>query len=183
MTLEQLRYRWSAEEFLRAHDAGVFHGRVELVDGEVWPVAMGRWHGRTTMRCAQLLARDGFVVTQESLATGDSLPDPDLWVCRVDAEPAGQLSPRISRWDASDVLLVVEVSDETVVADLNFKARLYGAGGYPVYWVVTRDAVYEHTQPDAEGYRTVVRYRAGEEIPVPYAPVRLPVSELLGAPA
>ena len=99
---------------------------------------------------------------------------------RATAEERGWLSPRISRWDPADVLLVVEVSDETVVEDLDIKARLYGAAGYAAYWVLTREAVFEHTGPGPDGYRTVVRYRRGEEIPLPYADRGVAVSDLLG---
>ena len=41
-------YRWSVSEFLRAWEAGAFDHRVELVEGEVWPVVNGDWHGKTT---------------------------------------------------------------------------------------------------------------------------------------
>lgn len=183
MTAQQLRYRWTQHEFVAAAAADVFDGRVELVEEEVWPVVIGSWHGPTTMRCAHLLTTKDVVVTQESLATGESLPDPDFWVRRPDARPVGRVSPRLHRWDPSDVLLVVEVSDETVDADLSTKARLYGAAGYAVYWVVTREVVYEHTVPEPDGYRTVTRYRAGDEIPVPYRPTPVQVSALLDDPA
>lgn len=181
MTAQTLRYRWTQQEFLRADAAGVFDGRGELVDGEVWPVVIGRWHGRTTLRCAAALQWAGVVVTQESLATGDSLPDPDVWVCAAGATEVDWLSPRVSRWDPSDVLLVVEVSDETVTADLSIKARLYGAAGYAVYWVVTREGVRVHTSPDGDGYRTVTRYGVQERVPLPYADSNVAVSELLAA--
>ena len=181
MTAQPERYHWSVQDYLRASEADAFHGRVELVDGEVWPVVIGPWHGRTTMRCAQLLAADGVIVTQESLVTGDSLPDPDVWVTRPDADEMQRLSPRAIRWHARDVLLVVEVSDETVQADLSVKTRLYGAAGYPVYWVVTPDAVFVHTEPDDAGYRTVVRHRAGDDLTLPYAERRVAVAELVGA--
>lgn len=179
MTAQPLRYRWTREEFLRAADADVFRDRVELVDGEVWPVVIGRWHGRATMRLGRLLAAEGVVVTAESLVTGESVPDPDVWVCPAGAEPAGEVSARVDRWAPGDVLLVVEVSDETVVADLNIKSGLYGAGGYPVYWVITRDAVFEHTEPDSDGYRTVVRHRPGDRIRLPYAHVTVAVEDLI----
>lgn len=180
MAAPSLRYRWTPQEFLRADAAGVFDGRVELVEGEVWPLVVGDWHGPTTMRCAHLLSADGFVVTQQTLPTGDSLPDPDLWVRAAEAVPVGALSPRVSRWAPSDVLLVVEVSDETVDADLGTKARLYGAAGYPAYWVVTRDAVHEHTAPDARGYRTVTRYGPGDRVPVRHRGTTLAVDDVLG---
>lgn len=180
MTTATLQYRWSEQEFLRADAAGVFDGRVELVDGEVWPVVIGRWHGVATACCARLLHTVDVVVTTESLATGGSLPDPDVWIRPVHATETSWLSPRVSRWQPADVLLVVEVSDETVTADLSVKARLYGAAGYAVYWVVTRDGVHEHTGPAADGYTTVRRYRAGESIPLPYANQTVAVDDLLG---
>ncbi len=43
-------YRWSPSKFIRAWEAGAFDRRVELVDGEVWPVIIGSWHGRTVAR-------------------------------------------------------------------------------------------------------------------------------------
>ena len=179
MTASTLRYRWTRESFLRAETAGAFEGRVELVDGEVWPVSIGRWHGTTTMRVGSLL-RDGAVeVTQESLVTADSLPDPDVWVRPAGAVESRWLSPRISVWGPADVLLVVEVSDETVAEDLSVKARLYGAAGYALYWVITHDTLYEHTSPDAQGYRTVRRYGRGDEVALPWA-TSLAVADLLG---
>ena len=36
-------YRWSVSEFLRAWEAGAFDNRVELINGEVWPVVIGDW--------------------------------------------------------------------------------------------------------------------------------------------
>ena len=56
--------------------------------------------------------------------------------------------------DSSDVLLVIEVSDDTPRQDLSVKTRLYGRAGYPVYCVVAQDAIYEHTEPTSSGYRT-----------------------------
>lgn len=125
MAASTLRYAWTQEGFLLASEAGAFTGRVELVDGEVWPVAIGRWHGTAAAECVHLSRADGVRVTTESLATAGSLPDPDVWVRPADAQERGWLSPRISRWDPSDVLLVVEISDETVAEDLGIKARLY----------------------------------------------------------
>lgn len=102
----------------------MFDGRVELVD-----------------------------VTTESLATGSSLTDPDVWVCPEGAVETGWLSPRTSTRSPSDVLLVVEVSDETVAEDLSVKARLYSAAGYAVCWVLTPDTLHER----ADGRRIPLR--------------------------
>lgn len=168
MSAQTLQYRWTRQEFLRADDAGVFDGRVELVNGEVWPVVIGGWHGVTTASCARQVHVSGVVVTHESLVAGDSLPDPDVWVRPAAATETDWLSQKVSRWDPADVLLVVEVSDATVQADLTTKATLYGAAGFAVYWVLTREGLHVHTGPDADGYRTVTRYRPDERVRLPY---------------
>jgi hypothetical protein len=179
VSVAPLAYRWSQSEFVRAFEAGAFDHRVELVGGEVWPVVIGTWHGVTVGQVIGLLPRQGARITTETLPTGDSLPDPDCWVRRAGSNPIGRIGTRLSRWDPKDVLLVVEVSDETILADLEIKARLYGTAGYPVYWFVTPDAIFEHAQPMAGGYRTRTAYKLGERIPVAYAGTDLAVADLL----
>jgi len=175
-----LAYHWSREEFVRAWEAGVFDQRVELVEGEVWPVVIGSWHGDTTARVARALPNDRATVTTASLPTGESLPDPDCWVRPVGAAPAGTVGARLLAWRPEDVLLVVEVADETATHDLGIKARLYGRAGYRVYWVITPDVIYEHTQPGPDGYRVRVEHRRGDQIAVGYADIELSVDTLVG---
>ena len=179
MTEPALAYHWSLSEFVRASEAGAFDHRVELIEGDIWPVVVGSWHGDAVGQLLALLPRSGVRLTTATLPAGDSLPDPDCWVRRADAIPIGTIGSRLSVWDPADVLLVVEVSDETVIHDLNVKTRLYGSAGYPVYWVVTQDRIFEHTGPTPSGYRTRVEYAPGERIPVAYADVDLAVEDLL----
>ena len=183
MTHPVLAYRWSQSEFVRASEAGAFDHRVELVEGEIWPVVIGSWHGDTVGQLLALLPRSGARVTTATLPTGESLPDPDCWVRRADASPIGTVGSRLSVWEPSDVLLVVEVADETLIQDLNVKAKLYGQAGYPVYWVVTHEAIYEHTGPISTGYRTRVGHLRGERIPVPYMGTDLAIDDLIAPPS
>ena len=171
------RYRWDVDSFLRAHEAGVFDGRVELVDGEVWRVVLGTWPGTTTWRVGLRLTGQG-VLTNETLVGGGSLPDPDVWVRGAEARPVEVVGRRLSRWDPADVLLVVEVSVETVQEDLTVKARLYGSAGWQRYWVVVRDGVHEHTEPYAEGYRCVRRLGVDDDVELPDG-TSVPVRRLL----
>jgi len=175
-------HRWTLEEYLQAWEAGAIGTRVELLDGEVWDVVMGPWHGDTTMRVARALPNDRFRITAMSLPTGASVPDPDCSVLRTDATPVEQLSRRMQRWAPTDVLLVVEVSDETLQYDLGRKAEMYAEAGYVHYWTVSPAGVYAHTRPTVGGYADRVLYGPAERIPVPYAPgVVLDVSRLIGA--
>jgi hypothetical protein len=80
------------------------------------------------------------------------------------------------------VLLVVEVADDSVAQDLGMKAGVCGRAGFGVYWVATREAIFEHSDPTPQGYRMRTTYRPGETIPVGYAATELAVDDLL-APA
>jgi len=173
-------YRFSTSEFLRAWDAGVFDSRVELIEGEVWPVVIGDWHGEAVGDLIRTLGRFELRATTSTLPSGSSLPDPDCWVRREGATPTGVLGARLSTWAPDDVLLVVEVSDETLMVDLTTKARIYGAAGWPVYWVVSPDAVYVHSEPHARGYGLRREFRAGAVLPVPLTDAEVAVDDLIG---
>jgi len=182
VTVDVQQHRWSTEGFLRAWEAGGFDdARVEMVDGEVWSVSIGSWHGDTSVQLARLLPNDRFAVTGHSLVLATSVVDPDLWVRPAEARPERMASRRMAVWDPADVLLVAEVSDETLQGDLTTKARLYGASGFAVYWVVSREGVHEHTGPTAFGYRSIRRFWPGDRLPVPYAAeTTLDVGQLVG---
>ena len=174
-------HRWSPSAFVRAWEAGAFEDqRVELVEGEIWPVVIGTWHTRTTGRVIRALPDVGVEIMPGTLPSGESLPDPDCWVLRAEATPTGRLGKRLETWASDDVRLVVEVSDETVMSDLNVKTRVYGSAGYAVYWVVTPDVIYEHTEPYSAGYRRRQEYPRGTRIPVRYADTDLAVDDLIG---
>lgn len=182
MSAEPTQHRWSTEGFLRAWEAGGFDGaRVEMVDGEVWPVSVGSWHGRTTARVTRALPNGTHEVTSESLVLTTAVVDPDVWVHPAGARPRSMASRRMAVWDPADVLLVVEVSDETLAADLTVKARLCAAAGFAVYWVVGREGVREHTDPTPFGYRSVRQHWPGDRIAVPYADQPLDVAALVGS--
>jgi Putative restriction endonuclease len=181
MAVASTPYRWRLSEYLRAWEAGVFEGRTELLDGEVWPVPIGTWHGDTAARVLRALPNGEYLVSTASLPTAESLPDPDCWVRRASAQPVAQLSERISSWAATDVLLIVEIADETLDQDLGPKATLYAQAGYPCYWAVTRHGIYTHTDPTPAGYRTRVLRSPADQVPVPYTDRHLAVAELIGS--
>lgn len=183
MAVTQFPYHWGLEEFLLAWEAGAFSKRAELIDGEVWDVPIGRWHAETTGTVIRALPNGTVRVLAGSLPSGQSVPEPDCWILRAGARPTEQLSPRMSRWAPQDVLLVVEVSDETRIHDLGRKVAIYGDAGFAAYWSVARDGIYAHTDPVRGGYHTRLFHPVGTTLTVPYAPeVELAVDDLL-APA
>ena len=73
-------------------------------------------------------------------------------------------------------------SFDSVYGGGEFRARLkvYGRAGYPTYWVVTTDAIHEHTQPSAAGYGLIAVHRRGDAVRVPYADLEIAVDDVLG---
>jgi hypothetical protein len=77
MTEAALAYQWSPSEFVRAFEAGAFDHRVELIEGEIWPVVIGGWHSRAVGRLFAKLPQVDVELTNATLPSGDSLPDPE----------------------------------------------------------------------------------------------------------
>lgn len=133
MTVLEDTYRFSAEGFIRAWEAGAFGDtRVELIDGAVVPVVIGDWHMCVSGELIRRLPDgDGhWKIGPGTLVASDSLPDPDCIVRRRSATPTAKMGTRLSAWAPEDIGLIVEVSDESLVIDLNVKTRLCGAEGY-----------------------------------------------------
>lgn len=179
-------WHWDEASFVRAWEAGVFGGtRVELVRGEVWPVTIGAWHGSVAANVARALPNDQWRVTVATLPSAGSVPDPDVWVHRRGASPIARLGStgRLARWSPSDVALVVEVADTSFAADTEIKPAVYGAAGYPCYWVVHRGGVEVFTDPYEAGYRDRVHVDPLGTVTVPYTQSLVSVATLLDADA
>ena len=91
MAVSFTHHRWTLEEYLLAWEVGALGKRVELLDGEVWDVGMGPWHGDTA---AEIYAEAGYrvywVVTQEGVHV-HSEPTPTGYVTRVLYRPGQQV--------------------------------------------------------------------------------------------
>lgn len=83
---------------------------------------------------------------------------PDLALLRPRADFYATSHP-----EASDVLLLVEVSDTTLEMDHRIKIPLYARYGIRAAWLLdlTRDRLEVRRHPTAEGYRTSASSSAG----------------------
>lgn len=176
-------WHWDEASFIRAWESGVFgDNRVELVDGEVWPVSIGDWHGSVAASVTRALPNDEWRVTMATLPASGSLPDPDVWVRHGSARPVSRLGEtgRLLRWSPADVVLVVEVADTSFAADTETKAVVYGRTGFGCYWVVHRGGVDVFTDPFESGYRSRRPVGVDGDVAVPYgAATSIPVASLL----
>ncbi len=134
------KHRLTVDDYYRMAEVGVLapDARVELIDGEIVDMPpIGSPHSGTSMWLnRQFLSTVGdsaIVATQSTtLILGSySAPQPDLMLLRPRADCYRRSNPT-----ASDVLLVVEISESTLPYDRKIKAPLYSRHGVPEMWIV-----------------------------------------------
>ena len=157
--------------------------RVELVDGvlvQMSPEGMRHADVITWLTRVMTDAYAAPIEVRVNLTRPLELPHnyrvPDLLVIH----PAGT-----SDWATSDkVIMAIEVSLTSLRTDLGPKAAQYARWGISVYWVLdlTRDELVVHSDPSADGYRSITRLRGDEDIPFPGAERVMRVAELFERP-
>jgi Uma2 family endonuclease len=178
------RKRWTRAECEKLEATGLWdRERLELIEGElITTVSKNRPHMVVFMSVLEWLtgvfgmkhlnAEGPIDVAPEDNPTSE--PEPDIAVlAKTGVEYMGANPP------ASDIRLVVEVSDTTLAFDLGPKARLYARAGIPEYWVfdVVGRRLIVHRVPQGGNYSTVTAYLEWEEVrPLADPEVSFPVS-------
>jgi Uma2 family endonuclease len=135
---------WVVEKMPRnpPHDS-----TISRVDREIRRLLRAAWHVRI----------------QSSLATSDSVPEPDLAVVRGSADDYDGQHPT-----GADTALVVEVADSSLGIDRD-KARIYAEAAIPAYWFVNladrQVELHTEPQPQLRNYRTHSILAESEELP------------------
>jgi Uma2 family endonuclease len=134
------RHRLDVEAYYKMAETGILKRpeRVELIDGEIIDMpAIGSPHAGIVKRLIRLFvpaASEGSVVfsVQDPLRLDEfNEPEPDVVLLRPRADDY-----RTSHPTASDVLLLVEVSDTSLSYDRSVKVPLYAKFGIPEVWIV-----------------------------------------------
>jgi Uma2 family endonuclease len=151
-------FRLTFDQFEQMFDDGMFQdvwNRVELLEGRIVEMAPGSDdHGKTSAELIYLIAAglraaglngEFGVRTDGTLRIGEySAPEPDVFVVR-------NFSDR-KYAEASDAVLVVEVSVSTRADDLKIKMPMYARAGVPEAWMVEPEArlvrVFRGPRPD-----------------------------------
>jgi Uma2 family endonuclease len=182
LMLWERRKRWTVEEYENYFDQmGLDVWKVELIDGEIIPkMAKNRPHIIVLTRIVKILSLifgSDYVQTEASVAIGDvSVPEPDLSIVYNPVETY------VKTTTASDVCLVVEISDTTLREDLKIKSALYASGNIPEYWVidVTNRRIIQHLLPKDNVYTQIVTLADTDEIAPQLHPLqKVSVSKLL----
>jgi len=168
--MDELR-RFTREEYYRMNESGVFGAdeRLELIEGSIvrHMAPIGPSHNNTVDVVGDIL-RSVFgararVRTQGSVSLGpDTEPQPDIVV----------YTPSDDHWrrnpTANEILLIVEVSDTSLVYDRDTKAVLYAQAGVPEYWIINigqpKPELLVFREPGATGYASRMIRRAGDSI-------------------
>jgi Uma2 family endonuclease len=155
------RTRISAERFDKMIAAGVLtkYDRVELIEGDmINEPGINPPHSAVTARLNELLVlsvgRSVTVSPCGSVRLGDfSVPQPDLMLLKRREDFYFGRRPT-----ASEVLLLIEVSDSSFAYDQSTKRALYARYGVEEYWVVDvqGERVFVYGEPAGEGYARVV---------------------------
>lgn len=78
-----------------------------------------------------VISDDYYVDSQEPITLSDSESEPDVMIIRGNTRDYLNTHPQ-----AKDIILVVEVSDTTLVRDQTLKKNLYARHGISNYWII-----------------------------------------------
>lgn len=168
------RHGWNVEEFERLFEAGFFapDAKMELIEGEVWEKMTQKDSHALAVLLAQYKLLEIFGVgysirVQLPLILGArSKPEPELAV--VEGSPRESSRPH-----PTTAVLIVEISDSTLVADQQTKAPLYARAGVAEYWIVNlidnglevrREPIPMAQSPLGFGYASTLILQPGESV-------------------
>ena len=166
--------RFSVAEYHKLIDIGLLteNDNLELIEGYlVLKMSRNPPHDscihltlRMLLRC---LPPDWSVRIQSAITLSDSEPEPDLAVVRGDERTYAARHP-----SPSDLGLVIEVADSTLLGDRADKGRIYARAGIAVYWIINLidRQVEVYSSPSSSSavptYGQRIDYGAGDQLPL-----------------
>ncbi|MET0646821.1 MAG: Uma2 family endonuclease [Pyrinomonadaceae bacterium] len=167
MSAELIKYRFSADEYQRIGEAGIFppDARLELIEGEIFEMPrVSPPHAGTVCYLGRLLHRNDkkwLVSRHHPVRLNDfSEPLPDLALLRWRDDYYRHAHP-----SPADVLLLIEVADTTVVTDRKVKLPLYARAGIAEAWLVNipDERVEVYSNPAGSTYQRAEVFGRGDD--------------------
>ncbi|HKZ77947.1 MAG TPA: Uma2 family endonuclease [Pyrinomonadaceae bacterium] len=183
--LLEKRY-FNVDEYYRMAKAGVLKpdDRVELIEGEIIKMSpIGSPHAACVARLddlfRNLMTGKMMIRVQSPVRLGRfSEPVPDLVLLRSRKDYYASRHPV-----PSDVSLIVEVGDSTIISDRVIKVPLYARSGIPEVWLINlpKKFVEVYSQGSGGRYRKSAKYKRGETVSSDILPtLKLAVNDILG---
>lgn len=175
-------YKWSIQEWHNLVDSGVLAGKkVELLEGEIIEVSPeGIPHRNTNHKVVKYLRKllDGLAEVYEShpITLDNSEPEPDIAIVQLPESIYDNHHPY-----PQDIYWLVEISNRTLVQDLEQKTITYGRNGIAEYWVIdlNNNKLIVHTQLQNNHYTQVVEYKTGIISPLAFPQINISLDRLL----
>ncbi|KER10015.1 MAG: hypothetical protein HY22_06935 [[Candidatus Thermochlorobacteriaceae] bacterium GBChlB] len=182
------RRKITVEEYYVMYNAGVFKPdeRLELINGEIVKMpAMNAPHIAYVARLSRLFietfGKRATVFTQlPVILSDDSEPEPDIALLKWKADD--YLSGKAT---ASDVHVLIEVADASLLYDRRIKLPLYASAGIPEAWVLNlQDNQLEvYRQPRGNNYAEQRLLKPSEKISLQAFPdVEISLTEIFISP-
>jgi Uma2 family endonuclease len=183
---ELVPHRFTTAAYFRMVAAGILteDDRVELLGGQIVEMSPSNPpHAAAVSRVLRVFARA--LRDDQALGRDQSpldlepydAPEPDVALVRPRADEYATAHPT-----AAAVLLVVEVSDSTLLTDRRVKLPLYAAAGLPEVWLLDlqHDRLEVAREPRGERYAVSRAYRPPERVaPLAFPDLELTVADLL----
>lgn len=172
MSAQLEKWHFNVDQYYRLAEVGVLKpdDRVELIEGEIIRMSpIGSPHAACVAKFIELFTKqlklDGTLWVQNPVRLSEfSEPVPDVALLRRrdDFYAAHHPTPE-------DVILVVEVSDTTLLADRNVKMPLYARAGITEAWLVNlpRKLVEVYFDSTSGSYRETLKFKHGETLVSP----------------
>jgi Uma2 family endonuclease len=186
MSIQLTRHQFTVDDYHAMVVAGALKedDRVELIEGEIVDMTpIGLRHAAAVNILTRWLVTGcgsrAIVQVQGPIQIGlRSEPQPDLVALRPEDD-----FYRNKAATPDDVLLLIEVSDGSLLYDRAVKLPLYARAGVREVWIVdlVRDEVEGHREPTPTGFAHAERRGRGARIePAAFPDLALPVDQLLG---
>lgn len=186
MSAQLEKWHFNVDQYYRLAEVGVLKpdDRVELIEGEIIRMSpIGSPHAACVSRLTRLfhqsVAERAIVAVQNPVRLSDyseAVPDVALLKQRADFYAAHHPAPE-------DVILVVEVSDTTLLTDRNVKMPLYARAGIAEAWLVNlpRKLIEVYFDSTDGSYRESLKFKQGEILVSPtVSGLSLAVDEIIG---
>ena len=186
MSAQLEKWHFNIEQYYRLAEVGVLKpdDRVELIEGEIVKMSpIGSPHASCVSRANHLFqntfAQRAVIWVQNPVRLSDfSEPVPDVALLKPRADFYAEHLPT-----AEDVLLIIEVSDSTILSDRNVKIPLYARAGIPEAWLVNlpRKMIEVYYDLVNGRYRKCSKFKRGDRLVSPTVPgLFLKVNDIIG---
>jgi Uma2 family endonuclease len=166
--------QWSVARYQRMIETGILNGddKVELLENYVvLKMPHNPPHDGTldvvSGTMGQILPAGWFLREQKAVALSDSQPEPDVAVVR-----GNRRSYLVRHPGPTDIGLLIEVADTSLLRDQRDKTRIYARAGIVCYWIVNLvdQRIEVYTQPSGPmavpAYGSFQIYQPGDNVPL-----------------